>query len=70
MDSQNLNYQAGQAKGQTEEKANTIMEKATNAAHSAQESLQEVGNQMQAKAQEASEAVKNATGMNNSNSNK
>uniref|UniRef100_A0A0R0GVC3 Stress-induced protein KIN2-like n=2 Tax=Glycine subgen. Soja TaxID=1462606 RepID=A0A0R0GVC3_SOYBN len=72
MDSQNMSNNAGQAKGQAQtrffvllqEKANTVMDKASNAAQSAQESLQEVGQQMQAKAQGAADAVKNATGMN------
>ncbi|KAK7381161.1 hypothetical protein VNO78_33687 [Psophocarpus tetragonolobus] len=72
MDSQKMNYNAGQAKGQAQvfcafmfkEKTTTMMEKASNVAQYAQESLQEIGQQMQATAQGAAEAVKNATGMN------
>ncbi|KAK4367654.1 hypothetical protein RND71_011446 [Anisodus tanguticus] len=63
--SQNVSYQAGQAKGQAQEKGNQIMDKAGNAAQSAKETMQEVGQQMQVKAQGAADAVKNATGMNN-----
>ncbi|KAJ8567685.1 hypothetical protein K7X08_019893 [Anisodus acutangulus] len=62
--SQNLSYQAGQTKGQAQEKGNQMMDKAANAAQSAKETMQEGGHQMQAKAQEATDAVKNATGMN------
>lgn len=42
-----------------------MMDKAGNAAQSAKESMQNAGQQVQAKAQGAAEAVKNATGMNN-----
>ncbi|XP_044506836.1 stress-induced protein KIN2-like [Mangifera indica] len=62
--SQKMSYHAGQAKGQTEEKASGMMDKANNAAQSAKESMQEAGDQMKAKAQGAADAVKNATGMN------
>ncbi|XP_073023911.1 uncharacterized protein [Primulina eburnea] len=62
--SQNMSYQAGQAKGQAQEKGNQMMDKASNAAQSAKESMQETGQQMKAKAQGAAESVKNATGMN------
>ncbi|XP_015065538.1 stress-induced protein KIN2-like [Solanum pennellii] len=62
--SQNASYQAGQAKGQVQDKGNQMMDRATNAAQSAKESLQETGQQMQAKAQGAADAVKNATGFN------
>ncbi|XP_004232115.1 stress-induced protein KIN2-like [Solanum lycopersicum] len=62
--SQNLSYQAGQAKGQAQEKGNQMMDRAANAAQSAKDSLQEAGQQMQAKAQGAADAVKNATGLN------
>ncbi|RDX88761.1 hypothetical protein CR513_29583, partial [Mucuna pruriens] len=65
MDSQKMSYNAGQAKGETQEKASSMMDKANNAAQSAQESLHEAGQQMKAKAQGAADAVKNATGMNN-----
>ncbi|KAG5623216.1 hypothetical protein H5410_008434 [Solanum commersonii] len=60
----NLSYQAGQAKGQAQEKGNQMMDRAANAAQSARETIQEAGQQMQAKAQEATNAVKNATGLN------
>ncbi|KAK4346374.1 hypothetical protein RND71_032713 [Anisodus tanguticus] len=62
--SQNVSYQAGQAKGQAQEKGNQMMDKAANAAQSAKETMQEAGQQMQATAQGAADAVKNATGMN------
>ncbi|TMW95126.1 stress-induced protein KIN2-like [Solanum pennellii] len=62
--SQNLSYQAGQAKGQAQEKGNQMMDRAANAAQSARETIQEAGQQMQAKAQDATNAVKNATGLN------
>ncbi|XP_004232114.1 stress-induced protein KIN2-like [Solanum lycopersicum] len=62
--SQNASYQAGQARGQVQEKGNQMMDRAANAAQSAKESVQETGQQMQAKAQGAADAVKNATGLN------
>ncbi|CAJ2665896.1 late embryogenesis abundant protein 2-like [Trifolium pratense] len=66
MDSQQqMSYNAGQAKGQTEEKASTMMDKASNAAQSAKESIQHAGEQAKATAQGAADAVKNATGTNN-----
>ncbi|CAN1337508.1 hypothetical protein LINPERPRIM_LOCUS37631 [Linum perenne] len=40
--SQNTSYEAGQAKGQVQEKASGMMEKAGNVAQSTKESLQEV----------------------------
>ncbi|VFQ80799.1 unnamed protein product [Cuscuta campestris] len=58
--SQSMSYQAGQTKGQAQEKGNQMMEKASNAAQSAKETLQDAGQQMQAKAQGAADAVKNA----------
>uniref|UniRef100_K7LXQ9 Pollen coat protein n=1 Tax=Glycine max TaxID=3847 RepID=K7LXQ9_SOYBN len=69
MDSQNMSYNAGQAKA----KLNFFMcsmilrthAQASSAAQSAQNSMQQAGQQMQAKAQGAADAVKNATGMNN-----
>ncbi|KAK7273222.1 hypothetical protein RIF29_14271 [Crotalaria pallida] len=64
MDSQKMSYQAGQAKGQTQEKANNMMDMASNAAQSAKETMQEAGQQVMATAQGAADAVKNATGMN------
>ncbi|XP_019056431.1 PREDICTED: late embryogenesis abundant protein 2-like [Tarenaya hassleriana] len=63
--SNKMSFQAGQAKGQTQEKASNMMEKASNAAQSAKDSMNETGQQMKAKAQGAVDAVKNATGMNN-----
>ncbi|XP_058180487.1 stress-induced protein KIN2-like [Rhododendron vialii] len=62
--SQNASYQAGQAKGQAQEKGNQMMDKANNAAQSCKETMQETGEQAKAKAQGAADAVKNATGMN------
>ncbi|KAL0343745.1 UNVERIFIED_CONTAM: hypothetical protein Sangu_1261900 [Sesamum angustifolium] len=61
--SNNMSYQAGQAKGQTQEKGSQMMEKAGNVAQSTMDSMQQAGQQMQAKAQGAAEAVKDATGM-------
>ncbi|KAF5725568.1 stress-induced protein KIN2-like [Tripterygium wilfordii] len=63
-DSQSAGFQAGQAKGQAQEKGSQMMDKASNAAQSAKESCQEAGQQMQAKAQGAADAVKNSVGMN------
>lgn len=62
--SQNMSYQAGQAKGQAQEKGGQMMDKASNAAQSAKESMQQSGQAMMEKAQDAAEAVKNATGVN------
>ncbi|VVA96218.1 unnamed protein product [Arabis nemorensis] len=56
-DKQNLSYQAGQATGQTKEKASGMMDKAKDAAASAQDSMQQ-------KAQGAADVVKDKTGMN------
>lgn len=47
-----------------EEKASNLMEKASNAAQSAKETVQETGQQMMVKAQEAGEDIKDATGFN------
>ncbi|XP_044467832.1 stress-induced protein KIN2-like [Mangifera indica] len=62
--SQKMSYHAGEAKGQAQEKASGMMDRANNAAQSAKESMQEAGSQMKATAQGAADAVKNATGMN------
>ncbi|KAK9924786.1 hypothetical protein M0R45_033137 [Rubus argutus] len=62
--SQKASYNAGVAKGQTQEKASTMMDKAGNAAQSAKDTMLNAGQQVQAKAAGAAEAVKNATGMN------
>ncbi|KAF7135856.1 hypothetical protein RHSIM_Rhsim08G0081300 [Rhododendron simsii] len=40
--SQNASYQTGQAKGQAQEKGNQMMDKASNAAQSCKETMQEV----------------------------
>lgn len=40
--SQKMSYQAGEAKGQAQEKANTMMDKAGNAAQSAKDSMNQV----------------------------
>ncbi|XP_019095808.1 PREDICTED: late embryogenesis abundant protein 2-like [Camelina sativa] len=63
--SQSMSFNAGQAKGQTQEKASNLVDKASNAAQSAKESLQEGGQQLKQKAQGASEAIKDKTGINN-----
>lgn len=47
-----------------QEKTSGMMDKAGNAAQSAKESMQNAGQQVQATAQGAADAVKNATGMN------
>ncbi|GMY24509.1 late embryogenesis abundant protein 2-like [Fagus crenata] len=60
--SQNTSYQAGQVKGQTQEKASNMMDKAGNIAQSAKESSQEAGQQVKAKAQGAADVVKDAVG--------
>ncbi|CAA7049073.1 unnamed protein product [Microthlaspi erraticum] len=62
--SQSMSFQAGQAKGQTQEKASNVMDKACNAAQSAKESITETGQQMKQKAQGATDAIKEKTGMN------
>ncbi|KAI5340644.1 hypothetical protein PRUPE_3G244500 [Prunus persica] len=62
--SQKMSYHAGEAKGQAQEKAGGMMDKANNAAQSTKETMQDVGQNVQAKAQGAADAVKNATGMN------
>ncbi|KAF8020579.1 hypothetical protein BT93_G1114 [Corymbia citriodora subsp. variegata] len=64
MDNSKMGFNAGQAKGQTQEKTNSMMDKASNTAQTARDSMQETGQQMKAKAQGAADAVKNATGMN------
>ncbi|XP_061362096.1 late embryogenesis abundant protein 2-like [Gastrolobium bilobum] len=58
MESEKMSYNAGVAKGQTQEKASNLMDKASNTAQSAKESMQEAGQQMKAKAQGAADAVK------------
>ncbi|XP_018438271.1 stress-induced protein KIN2-like [Raphanus sativus] len=63
-DKQNLSYQAGQATGQTKEKASGLMDKAKDAAASAQDSMQHAGQQMKQKAQGAADVVKDKTGLN------
>ncbi|XP_059452357.1 stress-induced protein KIN1-like [Corylus avellana] len=62
--SQNASYQAGQTKGQAEEKASGMMDKAGNAAQGAKQSCQESGEQMKSKAQGAVDAVKSTLGAN------
>ncbi|KAK9683267.1 hypothetical protein RND81_10G127800 [Saponaria officinalis] len=61
---ENMSYRASGAKGQAKEKAGTMMDKAGNAAQSAKESYQDAGAHMQANAQGAADAIKDATGMN------
>ncbi|XP_055802795.1 stress-induced protein KIN2-like [Solanum dulcamara] len=55
--SQNISYQAGQAKGQAQEKGNQMMEQASNAAQSAKETMHEAGQQIKVTAQGAADAV-------------
>ncbi|XP_038876187.1 stress-induced protein KIN2-like [Benincasa hispida] len=66
--SQKMNYHIGEAKGQAQihyiEKANNMMDKASHAAQSAKESMQEAGQQIKAKAQSVADTVKDATGIN------
>ncbi|XP_049384513.1 stress-induced protein KIN2-like isoform X1 [Solanum stenotomum] len=62
--SQNISYQAGQAKGQAQEKSNQMMEQSSNAAPKKQCNILQAGQQIKATAQGAADAVKNATGMN------
>ncbi|KAK3409318.1 hypothetical protein EUGRSUZ_J01446 [Eucalyptus grandis] len=42
MDNSKMGFNAGQAKGQTQEKSNQMMDKASNTAQSARDSMQEV----------------------------
>ncbi|KAA8530520.1 hypothetical protein F0562_005229 [Nyssa sinensis] len=58
-------YHAGEAKSNAQQKTGQVMDKASDTAQSAKESMQEAGQQMKAKAQGAVDAVKDATGMNN-----
>ncbi|KAL3627209.1 hypothetical protein CASFOL_028572 [Castilleja foliolosa] len=62
--SNNTSYQAGQVKGHAQEKGNQLIDKASDVAQSAKESMQQAGQQVQATAQGAIDAVKNATGIN------
>ena len=62
--SEKVSYHAGEAKGQAEEKASGFMGMANNAAQSTKETVQAAGQNVQAAAVGAVDAVKNATGMN------
>ncbi|CAB4274653.1 unnamed protein product [Prunus armeniaca] len=62
--SEKVSYHAGEAKGQAEEKASGLMGMANNAAQSTKETVQAAGQNVQAAAVGAVDAVKNATGMN------
>ncbi|CAK7335135.1 unnamed protein product [Dovyalis caffra] len=64
MDSLNSDFQAGQTKGQAQEKTNQFMDKASSAAQSAKESCQETGQQIMAKAQGAADTIKSKVGTN------
>ncbi|KAK7295582.1 hypothetical protein RJT34_18492 [Clitoria ternatea] len=64
MDPQKMSYEAGQAQGQAQEKTNTLMDMASNAAQTVKETAQGAGQTVVATAQGAADAVKNATGMN------
>ncbi|XVF20525.1 hypothetical protein REPUB_Repub12eG0008200 [Reevesia pubescens] len=61
--SQTSSFQAGQTKGQCEEKTSQMMDKAKDTAQSAKESCQEAGQQVQAKARGATDSVKDSMGM-------
>ncbi|XP_021817730.1 stress-induced protein KIN2-like [Prunus avium] len=62
--SEKVSFHAGEAKGQTQEKASGVMDMANNAAKSTKETLEAAGQNVQAAAVGAVDAVKNATGMN------
>ncbi|PQQ00891.1 stress-induced protein KIN2 [Prunus yedoensis var. nudiflora] len=62
--SQKMSYHAGEAKGQAQEKASGLMGMANNAAQSTKETVQAAGQNVQAAAVGAVDAVKNATGLN------
>ncbi|XP_043717244.1 uncharacterized protein LOC122665219 [Telopea speciosissima] len=62
--STNLSYQAGESKAHAQMNKDQMMDKAANAMNSAKQSCQETGQQMKAKAEGATDAVKNAMGMN------
>ncbi|KAG5227102.1 stress-induced protein [Salix suchowensis] len=64
INSQKMSFQAGEAKGRTQEKVSTVMDKAGVAAQSASQTVQAAGQQAMATAQGAVEGVKKATGMN------
>ncbi|XP_019058928.1 PREDICTED: stress-induced protein KIN2 [Tarenaya hassleriana] len=65
--SQQMSFQAGQATGQTQEKARGMMDRAKDAAQSARQSMQQAGQQMKEKAQGAADAMKDKTGINKNN---
>ncbi|KAJ0099671.1 uncharacterized protein LOC116137789 [Pistacia vera] len=60
---QKMSYNAGVAKGQTQEKSSGMMGKANNAAQSAKKSVLGAGEQVKVQALGAVNAVKKATGM-------
>ncbi|CAK9311141.1 unnamed protein product [Citrullus colocynthis] len=62
--SQKMSYHIEEAKGQAQEKASNLMDKASDVAQSAKESIQDVGQQLKAKVQDAANAVKNGTDIN------
>ncbi|KAK9197207.1 hypothetical protein WN943_005342 [Citrus x changshan-huyou] len=64
MDSQNTSFQAGQTKGQAQEKGSQMMDKASNAVHSVQDSCNQAGQQVKAQAESAADAVKSTVGAN------
>ncbi|KAJ6734933.1 LATE EMBRYOGENESIS ABUNDANT PROTEIN (LEA) FAMILY PROTEIN [Salix purpurea] len=59
-----MSFQAGEAKGRTQEQVSTLMDKTGVAAQSATKTVQAAGQQAMATAQGAVEGVKKATGMN------
>ncbi|KAK1261111.1 hypothetical protein QJS04_geneDACA002277 [Acorus gramineus] len=62
--SQDIRFKAGEMKGQTDVKTDQMANKASNAAQSCKDSMQNAGEQVKSKAQGAADAVKDAVGMN------
>ncbi|PIA51879.1 hypothetical protein AQUCO_01000036v1 [Aquilegia coerulea] len=63
MDNSQSAFNAGQAQGQATVKKDQMVDKASNAAQSAKDSMSEAGQTVMNKAQGAANAVKDATGM-------
>ncbi|KAK1289304.1 hypothetical protein QJS10_CPB18g01881 [Acorus calamus] len=62
--SQDMRFKAGEMKGQADVKKDQIADKATNAAQSCKDSMQNAGEQVKNKAQGAADTMKDAMGMN------
>ncbi|KAK1284618.1 hypothetical protein QJS10_CPB21g00182 [Acorus calamus] len=62
--SQDIRFKAGEMKGQADVKTDQMGNKASNAAQSCKDSMQNAGEQVKNKAQGAADAVKDAVGMN------